>query len=254
MNFTRALLRLPGEDFAHGITEAGLGAPDYGIMLEQHAAYASALRSLGVETLVLEALPGCPDAYFVEDAAVVIPEAAVITRPGALARRSETASLAAALESFRPLEYIQAPGTLDGGDVMMAGRHFFIGISGRTNREGVEQLGRILEKYGYCWTPVPAEPGRLHLKSSASFLGEQRFLVSPELAHCPEFYEYEIIERDPTEKYAANVILVNGTVLMPSDCPGTRQRLEDLGLPVLPVEASQARKMDGGLSCMSLRF
>jgi dimethylargininase len=254
MYFTRAVLRLPGEDFVQGITTADLGAPNYEQMREQHAAYAAALRSLGVDTLVLDALPGCPDAYFVEDAALVFSEAAVITRPGAPARQGETESIAEALARFRPLEFINAPGTLDGGDVMMADRHFFIGISERTNSQGAAQLGKILEKYGYTWTAVPGEDGRLHLKSSCSYLGEKRILVGPDLAGCPEFAGYTLIECDPSEPYAANLILVNGTVIMADGFPGTRQRIEALGLPVLAVQASEPRKMDGGLSCMSLRF
>lgn len=254
MKFSKAVVRLPGEDFAQGITEADLGAPDYGTLLAQHASYVEGLRSLGVEVTVLEALPGFPDAYFVEDAAVIFAEAAVIARPGAQARRGEEDAIAPVLEQFRPLERIASPGTLDGGDVLMVERHFFIGLSGRTNLDGAQQLGRIVEKYGYTWTPVSVEGGPLHLKSSVSWLGEQRLLISPALAGCREFAAFEKVLCDPSEEYAANLIMVNGTVVMATGFPLTRAQIEALGLPVLALEASEPRKMDGGLSCMSLRF
>jgi dimethylargininase len=254
MKFSKAIMRLPGEDFGAGITTGELGQPDYALILKQHAAYVETFRSLGVEPLVLEALPGFPDAYFVEDAAVVFAEAAVIARPGALARRGEEDTIEQALARFKPTVRIQAPGTLDGGDVLMADRHFFIGLSERTNREGAEQLGRAVEQHGYTWTLVPAEAGTLHLKSSVSYLGEKLLLVSDGLAGCAEFQGYDQIVAAPGEKQAPNLLRVNDHLIMPANCPQTRRKLEALGLPVIEVEASEAHKMDGGLSCMSLRF
>ncbi len=171
--FTRAIARRPGRDFGAGITTSNLGAPDYDLVLRQHAAYVRALEDLGLEVTVLDSLEGFPDAYFVEDAAVVLPEIAVVTRPGAAARRGEADAMAAVLSRCRDLVRIEPPGTLDGGDVLLAGRRAFIGISGRTNDEGAKQLGAVLESAGLDWTTVPVARG-LHLKSNVNYLGGTR--------------------------------------------------------------------------------
>src|SRR5438067_5365108 len=152
---TRAILRRPGPDFAAGLTTAGLGTPDLAIMLAQHAAYADALRALGLEIEVLDALPGFPDAYFVEDVAVVVPELAVVTRPGAPSRLGEADAIVAALARYRPVARLSPPGTLDGGDVLVAGGTVFIGLSSRTNERGAAQLARLLEPHGYRSRTVP---------------------------------------------------------------------------------------------------
>ena len=150
--FAFALTRKPGRNFIQGLTTANLGPPDYELILKQHACYVDALKTIGIEVIELGPQPDYPDAHFVEDTAVVIPEVAVITRPGAAARQGEEESIAEVLRQYREIEHIQAPGTLDGGDVLMIGNHFFIGISERTNPEGAKQLGGILEKYGKTWT------------------------------------------------------------------------------------------------------
>jgi dimethylargininase len=254
MDYSTAIVRLPGENFDEGITSGELGAPDYSKMLDQHKTYVQALRSLGLDVIVLDPLPEFPDAYFVEDPAVVIPEAAIITHPGAHARRGEAEAIEPVLARYKPVARIQAPGTLDGGDVLMAERHFFIGLSERTNQEGAEQLGGILAGYGYTWQTMPVKPGRLHLKSSAAWLGGERLLVSPYLAESGAFRGYERMERAPEEKYATNVLLINGTLLVPAGFPKTRAKLEALGFPIMEIDNSEARKMDGALSCLSLRF
>jgi len=141
---TRAILRRPGDDFAAGITTSGLGAPDPALMLAQHAAYAATLRALGLAIDVLDPLPGFPDAYFVEDAAVIVPEVAVITRPGAPARREETEPIVPVLARHREIARLAAPATLDGGDVLVVDRDVFVGLSARTNVEGAAQLRRLL--------------------------------------------------------------------------------------------------------------
>ncbi|HEX7974082.1 MAG TPA: arginine deiminase-related protein [Anaerolineales bacterium] len=251
--YTHAIVRRPGKDFARGITTARLGKPRYNRMLAQHKAYIQALRSLGLEVDVLESLPDFPDAYFVEDVAVVTPEIAVVTRPGAAARRDEADAIVPALARYRPTLRIQPPGTVEGGDVLMAGRHFFIGVSERTNREGAAQLGDILVEYGYTWTPVPLAAG-LHLKSSATAVGPETLLIGADFAGLAEFKSYEHILVDPDEAYAANTLWLNGSLLFPHGFPKTRQKLEALGLPIIDLDTSEARKMDGGLTCMSLRF
>lgn len=253
MQFTHAITRKPGENFAQGITTSNLGAPDYVRILEQHQAYVQALKSVGIEVIVLEPLPGYPDAYFVEDTAVVTPEIAVITNPGAKARQGEEATIEPVLAEYRETARIQPPGTVDGGDVLMVGKHFFIGISERTNREGTGQLGRILERFGYSWTGVPVGAG-LHLKSSLNYVGKDTLLVSEAFNQLHHLEGFDKIVVDRGEEYAANTLLVNDHLIVPRDFPGTRKKLTALGLAIIELEVSEARRMDGGLTCMSLRF
>lgn len=222
-------------------------------MIEQHTVYVQALQSLGVAVLVLPALEGYPDAYFVEDAAVVTPDIAILTRPGAPSRRGEVDAIGAALAGYRKTVHIQPPGTVEGGDVLMVGNHFFIGISERTNRAGAEQLGRILAAYGNTWTPVPVEAG-LHLKSSVSYIGDQTLLVTEQLAFREEFQGFRLITLEKNAAYAANALLINDRILVPAGFPGAKKALETTGRQVIEIDVSEARKMDGGLSCMSLRF
>ena len=251
--FTHAITRLPGENFASGLTTAQLGSPSYPLILAQHAAYVDVLRGLGLEVTVLPALPEHPDAYFVEDPAIVTSKVAVINRPGAPARQGEETSLAAVLAQYRPLERIYHPGTVDGGDVLMVNEHFFIGLSERTNPEGAGQLGSILRRYGHTCETVPVGQG-LHLKSSVNWLGDERLIVTRALADYPGFERFEKLLVEEAEAYVANTLWVNGSLLHPTGFPLTRQKLEKLGLPLIELEVSEVRKMDGGLTCMSLRF
>jgi len=178
---------------------------------------------------------------------------AVITNPGAPARQGEQEGMESVLARFRPTERILPPGTLEGGDVLMVGRHFFIGISERTNVEGATQLGYILERHGNTFTLVPIAAG-LHLKSSVNYVGKNTLLVSEAFAGRGEFKGYRTINVPQQETYAANTLWINDHLLMPAGFPETRQRLAALGLPLLELDVIEARKMDGGLTCMSLRF
>lgn len=251
--FTQAITRKPGPNFGHGITTSDLGAADYAIMQAQHAAYVAALQSAGPEVIELDALPAYPDAHFVEDVAVVTPDVAVIARPGAPSRRGEEAAMEPVLAQYCPIARIEAPGTLDGGDVLMVGSHFFIGVSERTNQAGAEQLGRILEQYGNTWTAVPVAAG-LHFKSDVNYVGRNTLLVTEAFAGRPELAGYEQIVVDPDEGYAANVLLVNGRLIIPQGFPKTKQKLAAWGADLIELDVSEACKMDGGLTCMSLRF
>ena len=251
--FTQAILRLPGENFARGLTTSTLGAPVLNRMLEQHAAYAAALRRLGLETHILPPLEEFPDAYFVEDTAVVFPEVAVIAHPGAMERRGEQTSMAGTLAAFRPLVGIEPPGTLDGGDILVAGKDVFIGLSGRTSTAGAAQLTAFLAPLGYNCQTVNVRAG-LHLKSGAALIGPGRLLLTREFAADPAFLGYELFILPEDEEYAGNVLLINGSLLMPAGFPQTHALLQTTGLPVIQLDVSEARKMDGGLSCMSLRF
>jgi dimethylargininase len=244
---SRAILRRPGSDFASGITTATLGAPDYTLLLAQHAAYADALRALGLTVEVLDPLAGFPDAYFVEDVAVVLPELAVIARPGAPSRLGEEEGIDEVLAWHREIARIEAPATLDGGDVLVADRDVFVGLSGRTNGEGAGQLARRLTPHGYRLTTVPVSAG-LHLKSGVSWLGGRTMLVTEQLARYFHEHEYRCIV---AEEAACNTVVVNDTLLVPAGFSGA---VAKAGLRVVELDVSEPRKMDGGLSCLSLRF
>jgi len=251
--FKQAIVRTPGPDLGRGLTTSRLGPPSYDLILQQHDAYVQALRSLGLEVIVLPAEPRFPDGYFVEDTAVVTPHLAVITNPGAPSRKGEENTIEPVLAQFRKTFRIRPPATVDGGDVLAVENHFFIGISERTNRDGGLALGRFLEKHGHSWSAVKVKAG-LHLKSRVNYLGHGTLVVTPDFAVRPEFKDLAKIVLAPREKYAANTLWVNDHLLIPAGFPGVRQKLEPLGLPLIELDMSEARKMDGGLTCLSLRF
>ncbi len=252
--FTRAIVRKPGKNFAQGLTTTTNDAPaSYQKLVNQHAAYLNTLESLGLELILLDALPDHPDAYFVEDTAVVAADVAVVTNPGAPTRRGEEQTIAPVLARFRKVERIRSPGTVDGGDVLQVGRNFFIGVSERTNPAGADQLGRILSAYGYTWSTVAVGAG-LHLKSSVNYVGQNTLLVAEDFAGHEQFRGYGKIVVDHREAYAANTLLINDHLLMPAGYPHTRKKLETLSLEIIELDTSEVRKMDGGLTCMSIRF
>ena len=252
--FTQAIARKPGKNFARGLTTAvSATPPQYELLLNQHESYLETLISCGLEVTVLDPLPDHPDAYFVEDTAVVTADVAVITNPGAAPRKGEVKSIARVLSDFRKTERILAPGTLDGGDVLQVENHFFIGTSQRTNKDGAAQLGRILEQFGNTWVTIPVGDG-LHFKSSVNYVGKNTLLVTPDFAENTELGGYDKIILDEAEAYAANTLLVNDRLLTPSGFPRARKQLEGLGLEIIELETSEMRKMDGGLTCLSLRF
>ncbi len=252
-NFKYAIARRPGMNFAQGLTTANLGQSSFELMQKQHQAYVETLESLGLEIVVLDALPRYPDAHFVEDTALVTPHVGVITNPGAEARKGEADEIEPVLSMYRKTVRITSPGTVDGGDVLMVGNHFFIGVSERTNTLGANQLGHILEEDGNTWIAVPVGAG-LHLKSSVNYVGSNTLLITEDFSDLPAFRNYDKIILDPEENYAGNTLLVNGILLMPSGFPKTRNKLETLGQDIIELDVSEARKMDGGLTCLSLRF
>ena len=251
--FKYAITRTPAGTFDRGITTANLGKPSYALALRQHRAYVEALKSIGLEVIELDPQPAYPDGHFVEDTAVVTPVVAVITNPGEKSRQGEPKSIAEVLAPYRQIEHIHAPGTLDGGDVLMIGNHFFIGISERTNPEGAQQLGNILEKYDYTWTLIPVGAG-LHLKSSANGVSDHTLLVTRDFANHPEFTDYDRIVVDPAEAYAANTLRVNDHLIVPRGFPDTLNKLRRLGQKIIELDVSEMQKMDGGLTCLSIRF
>jgi dimethylargininase len=250
---THAIVRKPGKNFARGITTAKNQQHSYPLIMRQHEGYVETLRSSGLEVILLDPLPDWPDAYFVEDTAVVTPDVAIITVPGAESRRGETDSIASVLAEFRNIEHMQLPGTLDGGDVLMVGTHFIIGISERTNEKGAAQVGSILEHYGNTWSKVTVRTG-LHLKSSVNLVGRNTLLTTKELSGHKKLAPYDKIVVDEKEKSACNTLWVNNTLIVPEGFPALRKKLEPIGLDITELDISEVSKMDGGLTCMSLRF
>jgi dimethylargininase len=230
--------------------------------MQQWEAYCAALETCGLTLTYLEADEQYPDSTFVEDAAILTPHAAVLTRPGAPSRLGEVDAIAATIRGFYPkAAEIVAPGTLDGGDICEAGTHFFLGISHRTNPEGAAQLAQHLAAHGYTSSAVDVRSmtSILHLKSGTSYIGpgqsgEPTLVVMEEMATRPEFANYDLLTVSEEESYGANCVRVNDRVLVAKGYPKLASELERRGYRPLPLEMSEFRKMDGGLSCLSLRF
>jgi dimethylargininase len=255
--FKNAIVRTPGENFDGGLTRADLGKPIYEKVLQQHAAYCRALEQCRLKLVTLPPDRQHPDSTFVEDAAGLTPGAAILTRPGAKSREGEVAEIGTALVPFyKVLQQIEAPGTLDGGDICDAGTHFFIGISQRTNPEGALQLAALLAAQGFTSSAVDIRKmdSILHLKSGIAYLEENTLVLMEEMADLEQFRGYKIILASPDETYAANCVRVNDHVLFPAGYPKLETRVQRQGFKTLPLEMSEFAKMDGGLSCLSLRF
>ena len=217
----------------------------------QHAAYVEALRAAGCDVEHLPPAPGLPDGVFVEDAAVVLDEIAVITRPGAASRRAETSSVADALRRYRPIESIAAPATLDGGDVLVSGRTLFVGLTPRTSTHGAADLARILVPAGYTVRTVPVT-GCLHLKSAVTEVGDRTLLINPSWVDPLLFEDYRLIPIDRLEPFGANALRIGEVVIYPAEFPRTGKRLRGEGIEVREVEASELAKAEGGVTCCAL--
>jgi len=255
--FTRALVRPPTPNFTDGLTTAGLGIPDFPRALAQHERYCEALTACGLAVTRAPADPRFPDATFVEDTAIVTARGAILARPGADSRLGEVAAIRDTLAACVAVtDAIELPGTVDGGDVCAAGDVYFIGLSGRTNEEGASQLAAILHRHGYRAerVDVRGRAGLLHLKSGLAWLGGRRLVAGGGLEDHPAFAGFEVVRASPSESYGANCVLLNGTVLLPSGHDGLARAVGALGLDAIALEMSEFRKMDGGLSCLSLRF
>lgn len=255
--FQNVIVKRPCKKITEGITSAPeLGTPDYELALKQHDAYIEALKSCGVHVTVLEADENFPDSCFVEDTAVLTRKCAIITNPGADSRNREVEAMVPVIKQFYSedcIEYIKAPGTLEGGDVMMVGDHFYVGRSARTNEEGIRQFINILEKYGLSGSEVELTEV-LHLKTGVNYIENNNMLVSGEFINKPDFAGYNKYVIPEDEAYAANCIWVNHKVIVPANFPKTSQIIKDAGYEVILVDTSEFRKIDGGLSCLSLRF
>lgn len=221
--------------------------------IEQHGAYEACLVELGAEVISLPACVEFPDGVFVEDPAIVLDEVAIVTRPGAESRRGEAESIAQALAPFRELRYLREPATLEGGDIVHVGKTLYIGLSMRTNREGVEQFADLVEPFGYRVVPVEVR-GCLHLKSGACWAGGNVILANRQWIEANRFRDFKIIDVADDEPSAADVLPIGGVLLVPSNFVHTREILEASGIKVRPIDVSELQKAEAGVTCMSLLF
>lgn len=252
--FTRAIVRKPCEAIINGLTTATLGVPDYTLACEQHQDYVTALQECGLQVSELPALENYPDSCFVEDVALLTQHCAVLTHPGAQSRRGEVAYIEEVLNAFySSTESISDEGHAEAGDIMMVGRHFYIGLSQRTNLIGANQIIRILRKHGLSGSAVEMKE-LLHLKTGVSYLENNNLLAFGEMMTHPDFAEYKRIEVQADEQYAANSVWINGTILIPKGFPSTLKAIQKLGYETREIAMSEFQKVDGGLSCLSLRF
>ncbi|MBL8190405.1 MAG: dimethylargininase [Acidobacteria bacterium] len=219
----------------------------------QHHEYERCLEQLGCRVQRLPVEPTLPDSVFVEDAAVVVEELAVITRPGAVSRRPEVVSVAQALKAYRPHGFIESPGTLDGGDVLRLGKTLFVGLTQRTNPEGIRQLAALLAPFGYEVRAVPIADC-LHLKTAVTQVTADTLLINQAWIDASVFAGWKLIDVDAAEPFAANALQVGDTVIYPTSFPATRAKLEHHKINVLPVDASELGKAEGGVTCCSLIF
>lgn len=257
MRLSHALVRPLSPNFAEGLTGADLGSPNTTLAKAQHGRYCEELVRCGLRLTRLPVDAQHPDGTFVEDTAILTGRGAILARPGAPSRMGEVESVREALmERVPSLGEIDAPGTVDGGDVCDAGDRFLIGISERTNEEGARQLVAALESNGYRTTVLDVRriPGLLHLKSGLSAIGDGRLVAIEALAGRAELRDYEIVRVRADESYAANCVRINERMLIARGFPILEAALVKLRYEVVTLEMSEFRKMDGGLSCLSLRF
>jgi len=255
--FSTAIVRPPPTTFDAGLSSGHLGAPDLARATRQHAVYCAALESAGLRVIPLDPDPDFPDSTFVEDAVVISGDTAILTRPGAESRRGEVPAIAPEIaRHFASIRRIEAPGTVDGGDVCDCDDLVLIGVSARTNDAGARQLVRLLADQGRSAVCLDLRPvqGLLHLKSGVSYLGDGRVAVAPALAEWTELERYERVRTTEKEAYAANALRTNDRLIVAAGYPDFARRLLDLGYAVVELDVSEFRKMDGGLSCLSLRF
>ena len=249
-----AIVRKPAKTFQEGITFSNLGKPDYNKAVIQHSNYIEALKECGLKIILLDADDRFPDSTFVEDTAVVNKNLAIITNLGVSSRRGEELEIKTVLEKFYDdIELIKTPGTLEGGDILKINNQYYIGLSKRTNKEGAKQLTKILERYGYSCLTVQLV-NVLHLKTGVAYIGDNNLIVTGEFISNPIFNEFNIIKVDKDESYAVNCIRVNNYIIIAKGFKKLTNSISNLGYKVFEIDMSEFRKMDGGLSCLSIRF
>lgn len=226
---------------------------DFEKIAQQHKAYEECLKELGLKVVSLPAEPGLADCVFVEDTAIVVDEVAVIPRMGAAARRPEVKLTAETLANFRSLLFINGHGTLEGGDVMRIGRTFYVGVSTRTDRNGITQLQKLLAPYDYQVFPVEVT-SCLHLKTACTYLNRNTILANPSWVDISTFRDVDVIETFPTEPWSANSLSVGDSVLLPASAPRMAELLRQRGFNVLTLDISELEKAEAGLTCLSIIF
>jgi dimethylargininase len=252
--FTHALTRRPGPDIIDGLRAVDTGTPDLGLFQQHHDAYVSALRETGARIIELPAEPGLPDAVFVEDTALCLPEGAVLMHPGAPTRQGEVASIARALMALYTDVREITSGHIEGGDILVTEREILVGTSARTDMDGVADLTHLVADWGHTVRVVETPPDVLHFKTDCSLMGAETILATPRLAASGCFDGYDMIFTAEGEEACANAIRFNDLVLFPTGFPRTRDRLLSAGYEVREIGNSEAAKLDGGMSCLSLRF
>jgi dimethylargininase len=252
--FTRAIVRKPCKAMVKGLTTVNLGLPDYALACEQHQDYVAALQECGLLVTQLPALEDYPDSCFVEDIALLSKQVAIVTHPGAESRKGEVPHIAAVLKAFYPSpQYMSDKGHAEAGDIMMVGKHFYIGLSDRTNLAGATEIIDILNHHGLSGSTVKMND-MLHLKTGLSYIENDNLLAYGEMISSPNFDQYKRVAIDENEQYAANSVWINGTVLIPKGFPKTVKAVQGLGYKTREIAMSEFQKIDGGLSCLSLRF
>ncbi|MFN3292523.1 MAG: dimethylarginine dimethylaminohydrolase family protein [Gemmobacter sp.] len=253
--FTHAICRLPGNSIVRGLRAVDTGAPDLALMRAHHADYVAALRETGADVTVLDPLEAYPDAVFVEDTALCLPQGAVVMRPGAPSRLGEAAEMAPHLERlYGSVARIAGPGTIEGGDILTTETEILVGRSARTDAAGIAELAEIVAGWGWRLREVQTPPGVLHFKTDCSLLDAETILSTRRLSATGCFAGYRVIDVAEGEEAAANTIRFNDLVLMPAGFPRTRDRLVAGGYRVREIGNSECAKLDGGMSCLSLRF
>lgn len=253
--FTHAIARTPSDSVSHGLRAVQTGDPSGETFRAEHGLYLKALQEAGLTVDVLPPLEAYPDSCFVEDPAYCLPEGAVLLRPGAESRAGEVAEIRPALEKrFDQVVCLPGEGYVDGGDILTLDHAILIGLSARTNRQGAEAFAKVLTDWGYSAVVCETPEGVLHFKTACSTLGEGVILATPAMASSGVFGDHKVVLVPEGEDYAANVIRVNDTVLVPEGYPETLSVIKGLGFQTTVVPTHEARKVDGGLSCLSLRF
>jgi len=255
-HFTHAITRCPSASITAGLRAVDIGTPDLALMLAHHAAYIAVLKETGAEVIELPALDAYPDSVFVEDTALCLPQGAVVMRPGAPSRLGEAAEMAPHLRALygQVLEITGPDSFIEGGDILVTEREILVGRSARTNTTGIAELTRLVTPWGHSVREVHTPPGVLHFKTDCSLLDTETVLATDRLAASGCFDGYRVIPVATGEEAAANTIRFNDVVLMPAGFPRTRDAIAATGFAVREIGNSECAKLDGGMSCLSLRF
>lgn len=247
-----ALTHLPSPKMAECLLTFVERSPiDYERALRQHTGYCDALRKCGAGVLVLDVNARHPDGVFIEDTAVVLDEVALITRPGAAARRDETAAIEIELRKYRTIERTASPATLEGGDVLRVGRTLLVGLSSRTNAAGAAALDAVARRFGYT-VRIVAVHGSLHLKTACTALPDQRLLVNPAWVDVDALQGFEFVKVPAAEPWGANIACVGSNVVAAAEHAESNALLRQMGFAVCEVALDEFAKAEGGVTCLSL--